>query len=285
MAVTLQTTYFLNLLKVAGVTSSKKPDDPALASAYIMSLPGGAEGHRLVATTSDGINHGQFTAEADGTFDEPFLLELGTSKWVVSMMNSALKKMRKLAGKDATYTVELRLEQARNGGQAMRVQTKTDGEIGEFDNTGVIGVRDASEFMTWEIYQDLRGVVEPNMPAPDGTPLKQGVMVPWPASSLKVLSQIAGIIGEPVYTYPLGHVANRKLVVCGENWRGSVSGADYPNPGDDSPIDLGEPWVELVDIRPADQRGEGETSAPIMGENTTANTTDNAHEVGEENKS
>lgn len=242
---------FLRLIHAAKITAYYKPDeDPILSSALITSVDAGAAGDELVATTSDGICHGQMTVPADGRFDKPILLELATSKWLTSMVTTANKKMRKIAEQGEEMTVSLSVVTS-PAGDALRVQTLTGGVQGEHDAEGLVGLQNADDYNADEIYADLVGVVHDDIQGENGSPLPQGKMTPWSPVALQVMSRISRAMGEPVLAYPLGHVANRKVLICGD-WRGSVPGTLYQAPGPESPMDVNEPFIDVVDVRGKD---------------------------------
>lgn len=256
--VTVSSDDFLTLLAAAKTTVySGKESDPALSCIYLAtSRTEGEEGETdvLVAVASDGIVVGQTTIEADGQLPHPILVDLKANSWVTALVKNAKTNMQKLEGKGIDCTVELAVTGSEDGtGGFLQLQTKTDSVPGPHDNRGIVPLADV-EYPIGDVMNDLIPTVRKEMVAnivdASGTQqrvtLPDGQVVGYSDSQVNLMKAISAAVGEPVHQYNHGHTANRRTLVCGSVWRGTVPGFEF------DPAIAVEPAVEIVNLKEAD---------------------------------
>lgn len=253
-SVTVTNTDFTTLLAAAKTTVySGKESDPALSCIYLATSRadlGEGETDVLVAVSWDGMAAGQTTIEASGQFPHPILVDLKANSWVTSLVKNAKSNMEKLEGKGIECTVELSVigSEAGSGG-FLQLQTMTDSVPGTHDNKGLLPLADY-EYPIGEAMSDLRPTVRNEITSSYTDASGAQVRVKLPNGPVKgysdkqvdLMKAISSAVGEPVLQYDQGHSANRRTLVCGSVWRGTVPGFEF------DPEIADEPAVEIIDL-------------------------------------
>lgn len=256
-SVTVTSDDFLMLLSAAKTTVySGKEADPAMSSIYLTTARAdgeeGGEVDVLVAVSSDGIIAGQTTIEADGQLPHPILVDLKSNSWVTSLVKNAQTNMKKLEGKGVECTVELTVVGSDSGsGGFLQLQTKTDSVPGTHDNRGIVPLADY-DYPIGDVMNDLRPTerkeVISSYTDAAGTQIREslpdGPVQGFSEAQIDLMKAISGAIKEPVLQYDQGHSANRRTLVCGTRWRGTVPGYEF------NPAEADEPQVEIIEVNP-----------------------------------
>jgi hypothetical protein len=236
-------------LKAAKVTASGggKDADPTLSTVYLHSTrrpsqDGPGESDVLVFTSYDMSSVGQYAVEVEGQLDHPVLLPVANIATINSTIKLNQKRAREQYGKEAELKVRLSLGSNAAGSETLSVTTLTDGAVGKFDDTynqvldpnvDLYPIDDAM------IY--LCGVETDTVRDHNGAELPEGAALAVSSSQSKVMDGIQKVFKDfVVFCYPLGHMANRRILTCG-TWRGSVPGATY-----DPDADLNTPEIDVL---------------------------------------
>lgn len=257
--VTVASRDFIQLFEAAAVTAStgKEEGDAPLRCVYLASATvDGAEGGTddvLVAVSGDALVAGQTTIPADGRLTGPALVDIKANAWVKTMVKNAMTNMKKIDGSSALCEVEIsHANDGSPGPGSLFIQTITDGVPGVADIHANLPLADVSEYPIIDVTADLTGKVHASVNDEDGNALPDGKVMGFSSSQSKVMKDIGGVFGETVLQYPLGHSAARRVLTCGENWRGTVPGYQF------NLADADGPAVELIDLL---EDSESETDA------------------------
>lgn len=228
MTVSIETEDFVAALKAAQVTTFTGKDDPLMRCVYLTTTraevgdePG--EHDVLVAVSGDRIVWGQYVCQVDGQLDHPIVLDIAANRWIISSVTAAKKNMQELEGKNAVCTVTLSLTSAAGGGERLLVQTMTDGIRGEKDLESILPL-ELGEYPVDAADMYLSG--RPFSEA--GTDYSElpddGSVMGFDSSATAVMDKIGATLKDVVLQYPISHPAGRRILTCGESWRGSVPG-------------------------------------------------------------
>lgn len=263
---------FLDLINATAATTYKGKDDPMMSHTYLASARGdhpnsdtGDDIDLLVATSGDGVIAGQITIPAEGQFSIPLPVDFRANGHIVS----TLKNAQKGGEKGSEHTVEMTLTKS-TGREPHRLmfQTLTDGVKSDTDSQLIVNVP-LMEYNIREVMKDLdpkpvddiqghalKGIDDDGQEVTDTVSLPDAGLVGIDSSSAGLLSAIEKVFGVTPLVYFVGHKANRRVVTCGEYWRGTIPGAQFDPDVADGPA------VELVELRSEEDLNDDPEQGP-----------------------